>query len=258
MRFSVLGSGSKGNCTYVESGPAAILIDAGFSGIETKRRLESIGIDISTISAILVTHEHGDHTKGVGILSRKYQIPVLANAKTKKAAGQHLEKLYAYQEFKTGTSLQFQNLTIHPFSINHDTADPVGFTVSNHNSTLGYCTDTGMVSRLIHHRLSQCNGLILECNHDLNMLKNGPYPISLQQRIRSKNGHLSNPDTMQFLHDLIHDQLSHIVLAHISESNNCYDIVQRHIDTLLRELTGPHKPTISIAMQNNASALVTL
>lgn len=236
MRFSVLGSGSKGNTTYVESGETALLIDAGFSGIEIQRRLESIGKDISSISAILVTHEHGDHIKGAGVLSRKYHIPVWANIETKKSAGKLLDNLYAFQEFQTGKSFKCNNLSIHPFSTNHDTADPVGFTINDGSALFGYCTDTGMVSRLIHYHLSGCNGLVLEFNHDLEMLRNGSYPASLQQRIRSKNGHLANPEAALFLKELDHVGFKHVVLAHISESNNRHKIVQQTVDELLAEL----------------------
>jgi len=263
MRFCVLGSGSKGNCTFVESQGAAILIDAGFSGIEIQRRLASIGVNINSVQAILITHEHGDHIKGVGVLSRKLKIPVFINAATRTAAGKSLDNLYEIREFTTGTSFKFSHLDIHPFAISHDTADPVGFTIANGRTAFGYCTDTGMVSKLIHHHLSRCHALVLECNHDLEMLRNGHYPPALQQRIRSKNGHLANPDTINCLKKLINPNLRYVVLAHISESNNCPKLVQKQIDTFVAGLeldatSSATPPAITLAHQDQAGKLIYL
>ena len=258
MRFCVLGSGSKGNCTYVESQGRAILIDAGFSGIEIQRRLDRIAVDISTIKALLVTHEHGDHISGVGVLSRKFHLPVFINNHTLAASGKTLAKLHAVNEFQTGTSFKFPPFNIHPFAISHDTADPVGFTISDNNSLLGYCTDTGMISKLIMHHLANCNALVLECNHDLEMLRNGHYPPALQQRIRSRNGHLSNPDTIKFLDDVINPGLRHVVLAHISESNNCPKIIQTEVDVFLRTRSANSTPAISLAHQDRPGTLIDL
>jgi len=220
MRFCVLGSGSKGNCTYISSGSTALLIDAGFSGIEVERRLTDVGVDIAEISAILVTHEHSDHVRGVAVLSRRFQLPVFVNQATRSAAGKYLEKLFKVVSFSTGDSFGCGDLHIHPFSISHDCQDPVGYTVSDGGATVGYCTDTGVLSKLIRYRLSSCDGLVLECNHDLDMLRDGPYPLALQQRVRSVSGHLANPQALEFLKDLAGNGLQQVVLAHISEANN--------------------------------------
>jgi phosphoribosyl 1,2-cyclic phosphodiesterase len=220
MRFCVLGSGSKGNATYLESGGTSILIDAGMSGIELQKRLSLIGVDLSAIDAILVTHEHNDHVQGVGVLSRRAKIPVLANSATFSAASKIVNKLFSYNEFETGSSFYFQNLEIHPFSISHDTKDPVGFRISDGSISLGYCTDTGKVSRLMLHRLAACQALVLESNHDITMLQNGTYPPYLKQRIRSNQGHLDNVEAATFLQELAHEKLQHVVLAHLSEENN--------------------------------------
>ncbi|MBA3022701.1 MAG: MBL fold metallo-hydrolase [Proteobacteria bacterium] len=253
MRFCVLGSGSKGNCTYVETGGVALLIDVGFSGIEVGRRLENAGLDIGKVAGILVTHEHTDHVSGVGVLSRKYRLPVYANTGTKVAAGGALDKLHAFVPFSTGTSFLIPPFTIHPFAISHDTADPVGFTIDDGEGTLGYCTDTGMVSRLIHHHLRRCHGLILECNHDLELLKQGPYPPALQQRIRSKNGHLANPEAMAFVGEVLHSQLRHVVLAHISDKNNCRDRIRIEV-----EQSGVTGPEFSLCHQEKAGQVITI
>lgn len=255
MRFCVLGSGSKGNATYVQAGDTAILIDAGFSGIEIKRRLAEIGVDFSSIAAILVTHEHNDHIRGVSVLSRQGNIPVFANPATFRAAGSKMAKLSAAREFDTGAAFKFQDLLIHPFSVSHDTADPVGFMVSDKSVTLGYCTDTGTVSRLMRHRLSGCHGLILETNHDPELLKNGSYPPFLKQRIRSNKGHLANMEAALFLKELIHDGLKHVVLAHISEANNRPEIAYRTVCKVIGNGTGKAGrdgllPSVSVAAQD--------
>jgi len=253
MRFCVLGSGSKGNCTYVEAAGVGVLIDAGFSGVEVARRLLSVGLSIDRVRAVLVTHEHSDHLSGVGVLSRKYHLAVFANPATRLAAGVALDKLHAFIPFTTGSSFFFPPFTIHPFAIAHDTADPVGFTLDDGQSRLGYCTDTGMVSRLIRHHLQGCHGLVLESNHDLEMLKNGPYPPALQQRIRSKTGHLANTEAMAFARDLLHEGLRHIVLAHISQSNNSHDQVRLELGR--SALIGPH---VSLACQERPGEVIEL
>ncbi len=220
MRFCVLGSGSKGNATYLESGETRILIDAGMSGIELQRRLASIDVELAEINAILITHEHNDHIHGVGVLSRRARIPVYANPATFSAASGTVKKLFSFSEFETGVSFQIRNLEVHPFAVSHDAQDPVGFRISDNGVSFGYCTDTGKVSQLIRHRLTTCRGLVLESNHDIGMLQNGTYPPYLKQRIRSSQGHLDNEEAALFLKDLLHEKLEHVVLAHLSEENN--------------------------------------
>ena len=220
MKFCVLGSGSKGNATYLESGGTAILIDAGMSGKELQLRLTAIGVELSAVDAILVTHEHHDHIHGVGVISRRARIPVYANPGTFAAAAKICNRLFAYNEFETGSTFHFHNLEIHPFAISHDTADPVGFRISDGKFSIGYCTDTGRVSKLMQHRLTACDALVLESNHDIEMLRNGSYPPYLKQRIRSSQGHLDNHDAASLLHELAHEKLQHVVLAHLSEENN--------------------------------------
>ena len=263
MYFCVLGSGSKGNCTYVASGETALLIDAGFSGIEIERRLAQIGVDFSKIKAVLVTHAHGDHVHGVSVLSRRFHLPVWVNSGTKEAAGKYLEKLHAVEYFETGTTFRLGDLDVHPFAISHDCVDPVGYTINDGSATLGYCTDTGMVSKLIHHHLSSCQGLVLECNHDLTMLKNGHYPIHVQQRVRSKNGHLANHQTIEFLKDLYCEGLQKVVLAHISESNNSIAVIKESVRKLLNDLELKSdllncSVQISLASQTEVGELVVL
>ncbi len=226
MRFSVLGSGSRGNSVYIESGRTGILIDAGFSGKEIATRLKSIGRDLARVHALCITHEHNDHICGVGVLSRRCRIPTYINGATFAASEKKIGRLALMHEFATGDILQIGDLQVRSFRISHDTADPVGYVVSDGKSSIGYCTDTGKVSYLIGQRLAHCNGLILEFNHNLQMLKNGPYPLPLQQRVRSSRGHLCNEDAAAFLAGLIGDHLCTVVLAHLSATNNTPELAR--------------------------------
>lgn len=235
MKFCVLGSGSKGNCVFVESGSTSILIDGGFSGKEIAGRLALIGKDIDCLKAVFVTHEHHDHISGVGVISRRCRIPVYANAGTYRGAGKTLDKLHQRNEFETGDKTEFNGLQIRSFAISHDTADPVGFVIDDGHARLGICTDTGIGSRLISHRLSGCDGLVLEFNHDPEMLKNGPYPQALKQRVNSTEGHLSNGDAADLLRSVIHDRLRRIILAHLSETNNLPEKAYREAERVLRD-----------------------
>jgi phosphoribosyl 1,2-cyclic phosphodiesterase len=257
MQFCVLGSGSRGNATYVAADGRALLIDNGFSGVELERRLAAIGADPASLAAILLTHAHSDHIKGAAVLARKYHLPIYANKGTIDAAAPVLHRAPELHEFKTGTSFPLSPFLIHPFAVCHDCADPVGFVIEDGSSSLGYCTDTGMVSRLIQHRLTGCNGLIIECNHDPLMLKNGPYPVHLQQRIRSNQGHLANEDAARFIVDMLHGGLQHVVLAHISEKNNDPLLAYDTVVAALGEENGT-TACVSLSWQDRTGEVITL
>lgn len=248
MRFSILGSGSKGNALYLESKDTGLLIDAGFSGKQISSRMAAIGLDIIKVKGICLTHEHNDHIIGAGVLSRRLKIPVLANSGTFAGAAAKIGKLHQRKEFATGEQFFFQDLEIRSFRTLHDTNDPVGYVISDGQHTLGYCTDTGKVTHLMAARLLQCDALILEFNHDLEMLKNGPYPLALQQRVRSSHGHLANVDAAEFLKQLLNDRLQYIVLAHLSETNNLPEIALRAAQQVVSGsrskliLSSQHKP----------------
>lgn len=226
MKFSVLGSGSKGNCTLVQSGSTRVLIDNGFSGKELLARLHEIGVAADTLTALVITHEHGDHIKGVGVLARRLGLPIYANGATYRAGEQQLGTLPRCCEFGTGESFIINDLHIHPFALSHDSADPVGFVVGDGQQRLGYCTDTGTITRLMHHHLRPCQTLILEANHDVELLRQGPYPLPLQQRVLSNRGHLANTDALAFARFLLPGELQTLVLAHLSEVNNRPQLVQ--------------------------------
>jgi len=178
------------------------------------------------------------------------------------AAAKELGRIEQWLEIAPGRQVTFRDLDIHPFALSHDAAEPLGFVVRQGDLAFGYCTDTGIVSRLMQHRLSGCHGLVLECNHDLEMLKNGGYPPSLQQRIRSQEGHLTNHDAARFLVDLIHDGLEHVVLAHISATNNTPELALSTVTERLREYAeesgDPCRVAVSLAHQDRVGEIVCL
>ena len=253
MRFSVLGSGSRGNCTLVQSKDSCLLIDNGFSGKEVVERLARLGITPDMLSALVVTHEHSDHVKGVGVLARRCNIPVYANEATHRAIEATVGALPLPREFGVGDTFIINELSLHPFSVSHDAVDPVGFTVSDGERTLGYCTDTGKITRLIEYRLQACQALILEANHDVQMLKTGPYPFPLKQRVLSGGGHLANNDSVDFARRLAGGCLKMLVLAHLSAANNHPDLVLGEV----RRQLGLYKDLhITIAAQKQAGPLL--
>ncbi len=189
------------------------------SGKEIERRLASQGLSPESLDAILVTHEHSDHVSGVGILARRYDLPVHINLATLKASTA-LGRIDKLRNFSCGHPFRVNDLEIHPFSISHDASDPAGFTIQSNGCKIGIATDLGIATAMVKTHLSGSSLLILEANHDLEMLETGPYPWPLKQRIRSRSGHLSNDDSATLLRELVHDGLQHIILAHLSEQNN--------------------------------------
>ncbi len=189
------------------------------SGIEIERRLKSKGLDPNDLSAIVVSHEHADHIQSVGILSRRFKLPVYSSRKAQKVSSQ-LQRIHRPKYFECGNSFKISSLTVHPFSLPHDAEDPAGFTVINDGLKIGIATDLGTVTTVVKQHLKDCAALILEANHDPTMLVNGPYPWPLKQRIQSRTGHLSNEASKILLDEIKHDQLQFVILAHLSETNN--------------------------------------
>jgi phosphoribosyl 1,2-cyclic phosphodiesterase len=219
LAVCTLASGSKGNATYISDGRTSILIDAGLSGKEIQRRLTSRGLDPAKLNAIIVSHEHSDHTRGVGILSRRFKLPVYINQNTHSASAE-IGKPHEIRRFECGTTFNIRDLAIHPFSISHDAEDPAGFTVGSNGTRMAIATDMGIATAMVKEHLKHCALLILEANHDPQMLETGPYPWPLKQRIQSRTGHLSNADSRKLLNELQHEKLQHVILAHLSEINN--------------------------------------
>ncbi len=251
LAVCILASGSRGNATFVSSGSTSILIDAGLSGIEIERRLKSKGLSPKDLDAILVSHEHTDHIQGVGVLSRRFNLPVYINSKTQGAAFPQIGKVHDVKNFACGSTFLINDLAIHPFSISHDAEDPVGFTLNQNGTTIGIATDLGIVTAMVKEHLKGCGLLILEANHDEDMLINGPYPWSVKQRVKSRTGHLSNAASKQLLNEIQHDRLKHVILAHLSETNNT---PQKAVDEVGKALN-PNNVQLDVAVQHECSAL---
>jgi phosphoribosyl 1,2-cyclic phosphodiesterase len=222
MRCTTLASGSKGNCFFIEGESGALLIDAGLSAKETLGRSATAGLDASRINAVLVTHEHGDHIRGLDVLIRKLGIPAYATEGTLNDFLHHRrtsDKPLDYRVCHYHEKFSIGDFIIEPFATSHDAAEPCGFVVTENGLRIGYCTDTGILTALMLDSLRRCDGIVLESNHCPEMLTNGPYPESLKRRIRSKRGHLSNPAAAAGLQALGKD-VPQVILAHLSETNN--------------------------------------
>lgn len=254
MKLCLLASGSKGNSLFLENDSCRLLVDAGLSGRETLARLSSIGVSAETLDGILITHEHTDHVRGVGALARRLKIPVLGAARTLQAAAQVIGRVELV-EFDPGTSFVFKGLSIDPFPITHDACDPVGFRIEGGEGCIGFATDLGIATRLTQEKLKGCRALVLEFNHDEQMLQDGPYPWHLKQRIRSSHGHLSNAQGASLLEELLHSELQGVFLSHLSEANNDPALA---MDCALGLLNGQNLcgPAVLLGRQHLASGVL--
>jgi phosphoribosyl 1,2-cyclic phosphodiesterase len=234
VKICSLASGSKGNCLYLETGETRVLIDAGLSLRETLLRMEAVGIDASGVHAVLVTHEHIDHIRSAGSFARKFNVPVFASHLVRAKSDKYFKKTVV-NEFVAGSTLDFRDVRIDPVPITHDSCDPVGFVVESREGKAASVTDLGIVTRLVTDKLRGCRFLNLESNHDVDMLMNGPYPWELKQRIKSRHGHISNEESLELLHELAHEGLEALVMAHLSEVNNHPDHVQRTTRAFLND-----------------------
>lgn len=219
MRICLLASGSKGNSLLVESGRTRLLIDAGISARELRKRLEIVGVEAESLNALLITHEHTDHVRGLGPLVRQLDLPVYLQTDLARKLPD-VGKLGCVREFVDGEAFTVNDLTIRPFAITHDSLAPVGFTLSGEYGKIGVATDLGVATRLVTECLQECRALVLETNHDEEMLRDGPYPWSLKQRVRSTHGHLSNRAGGSLLQGLLWQGLETVFLGHLSETNN--------------------------------------
>jgi len=227
FRFALLGSGSSGNATLITSATTKILIDDGFSLRQIQNRLSTLGETLDGLNGIFITHEHSDHVSGIGVLGRKKAVPVFMTQGTKENLPPVVGNVPRIECFEAGESITVGDLTVQSFSVSHDAADPVSFTISSAHAKLGFATDFGHPSQLVRARLTGSHALILEANYCPDLLRKGPYPPQIQQRIRGRNGHMSNQDMTRLLDDLLHDQLRTVVLVHLSENNNRPDLVQK-------------------------------
>ena len=218
MKFASLGSGSRGNATLIRCKSRTLLVDCGFSLRETEMRLQRAGISPEQVDAILVTHEHGDHIRGVGAFARKYKTPVWMTHGTSRSAS--VGDVPENNEIIIGERLDFGDIEVTPFSVPHDASEPCQFLFTTDKHKLGLLTDTGMITPHIIETLSGVDALLLECNHDIEMLAEGEYTTYLKQRVGSDYGHLNNHQAAELLEKIDSSNLATIVAMHISEKNN--------------------------------------
>jgi phosphoribosyl 1,2-cyclic phosphodiesterase len=228
MRLIILGSGSSGNSVYVESGGASVLVDVGLSAKETARRMVEVGLDPARLKAIVVTHEHSDHVKGVPMMSRTAGVPVFMSDATRavcKFAGK-AEGMHWGEAIASSRSFQVGPLEFHPFTIPHDGVDTFAFTIQSQGVKVSIVTDLGYITQLVAERLRGSNLVIIESNHDRDMLKVGRYPWSVKQRIASNLGHLANDETARWIRNDFDGQAEYLVLAHLSRHCNHPELVR--------------------------------
>ncbi|SDI49227.1 MBL fold metallo-hydrolase [Natribacillus halophilus] len=235
MAFSVLASGSTGNAMYVETSKTRLLIDAGLTGKKIEKMFAQIDRSIADIDGVLVTHEHSDHVKGVGVLARKYQIPVYANEKTWKRMAEDLGPVDTSQCFhiETGGVYPFSDLDVETFAVSHDAVDPMFFVFHHENKKIALATDMGYVSQHIKGVLADADALIFEANHDMNMLRMGRYPWNVKRRILGDTGHVSNDDAAKALTSIIGDRTRYVYLAHLSQDNNLKQLARMTVEQTL-------------------------
>lgn len=218
--FCPLASGSKGNCVLLGSATTKVLIDVGLSVKQIKERLFHLNIGLEQIDAVVITHEHLDHIKGLEVLCKQMNLPVLANSDTAKAICTMMNVVPNFKIFATGEHFMFGDLAFHPFSIQHDTVDPVAFTVKIQETKIGICTDLGFVTSLVKAHLQNCHYLYIESNHEPSMVYASARPQLYKQRVLGRQGHLSNQSCADLLKEIYHKDLKRIYLAHLSEECN--------------------------------------
>ncbi len=228
MRFASLGSGSKGNCTIVECNTTNILIDCGFSLKSTTTRLEQLNKSPEDLTAILVSHEHSDHWKGVEDLSSKFNVPVYLSAGTYKAKNMESNRT-GFHIINNHNDFVIGDFTITPVPVPHDAREPIQYVFKSGSTQFGIITDLGHYTTHIVECYSNCNGILIECNYDEDMLNNGPYPKFLKQRVSGLFGHLSNSQAADLLSRLDCSGLQQLVIGHVSKENNCGDIIRERI-----------------------------
>jgi phosphoribosyl 1,2-cyclic phosphodiesterase len=253
-----LGSGSAGNCAYLESNGTRLLVDAGLSGRQIRQRLLTIGRAPENLNGILITHEHTDHTGALGVLASKLQIPVYCNRMTKEAIQSQTDARLDFRLFETGASFELGTLMVDTFAVPHDANDPVGFLIHTPQRKIGVVTDLGHVTKLITERVRQANILLLETNHDLKLLQEDTRrPWSIKQRIASRHGHLDNNAAAQLAQQIVTADLRHIYLTHLSLDCNRPELALGTVTETLAKIGAQHVH-IEVTCQEKPSATLIL
>lgn len=229
MKLLSLGSGSGGNATLLQSGTTTLLIDCGFSLKELELRLAQRDLEASCIDALLLTHEHGDHVKGAAVLSRRYKIPVWTTAGTSRGCKWHQDS-HIHHFHANGASFRIGEVDVTPFTVPHDASEPCQYVFQANRKRLGILTDTGCITTHIVSQLQGLDALVLEFNHDINMLEKGPYPPFLQRRVGGNHGHLNNCQSADLLRQLDHHRWEYLICAHISAKNNAEQLVRDAVE----------------------------
>ncbi|MFZ0761457.1 MAG: MBL fold metallo-hydrolase [Candidatus Sulfotelmatobacter sp.] len=257
VTVSMLASGSRGNCGFVASARTRILVDVGISCRETFKRMKSLGEDPQTLSAILITHEHSDHVYGLATLAKKLRIPVFMTEKTHRAwaracrsANGERPELERLEEFRSGYGFQVGDIAVTPFTSPHDAEDPVGFTFRTEGVKVGFATDLGRLLANVRDQLRGCDILVVESNHGVELLRSGPYPWAVKQRVGSPTGHLSNEKLADFFATDYDNNAAFVVLAHLSEQNNHPEIARREAERALGERGGLFRSRVRVAAQS--------
>ena len=255
----MLASGSRGNCAIVASASTRILVDAGISCREAFKRMKALGEDPHSLSAILITHEHSDHVYGLATLAKKLRIPVFMTGATHQAWARALRndkgerpQLEKFERFEAGHRFQVGDIEVKPFTIPHDAADPVGFAFRAEGVKIGFATDLGYLPVSVRDHLRGSDVLVMESNHDLEMLRVGPYPWSVKQRVMSRVGHLSNVALADFFTSDYDNSATFVVLAHLSEQNNHPEIARREAERALATRGGLFCNRLLLALQSEA------
>jgi|LauGreDrversion4_2_1035121.scaffolds.fasta_scaffold323133_1 phosphoribosyl 1,2-cyclic phosphodiesterase len=256
VRFTILGSGSGGNCAYLEAGETRLLIDAGFSARQIRDRLAAIGRGPETLSGVIITHEHGDHIQGLGVLCEKLGIPVYANRLTRDAIGRVCDKALCYRVFETGSAFTVGDIEVQSFSVPHDAMDPVGFALRTNAGEIGFLTDLGHVTKLVLERVRKSRVLVLEANHDLKLIQEDTRrPWSTKQRILSRHGHLSNDAAAEVAVELVPDGVGTIYLGHLSRDCNRPELAKATVEKRLREIGATHVRLESTSQEKACATL---